>query len=419
MCKDQRTRINRRLFLKSTGMALVACGGFLPDAFVRMASASSTRNGKVLVTIFLRGAVDGLSVVVPYAEKTYNTARPSIAIPRPGKGGGALDLDGFFGFHPALDPIHPLYANRSIAVVHAAGSPHPSRSHFDAQDFMEAGTPGVKTTRDGFLSRALGEPGMNDSQLRAVSLTPTIPRILSGRSNALAMRDITQFGVRAGRSTDTVSESFEAMYANAVDESLSSSASDSFEAIRAMKAADPSRIRPDNGAQYPRGELGDSLRQIAQLIRSGVGLEVAFAEAGGWDTHANQGSSDGLLARLLGSYARAVSAFVTDLGSKMSNVVIVTMSEFGRTVRENGNRGTDHGHGNVMFVLGGGVKGGKVYGTWPGLDERHLFEGRDLEVTTDFRDVMGEVLAKHAGVTRLETVFPGHANARSNWVGLI
>ncbi len=392
--------MNRRLFLKSSGIALVG-GALVPNVFVRMAEAGTTGGKKVLVAIFQRGAVDGLNMVVPYAEDAYYAARRAIAIPRPSQEGGAIDLDGFFGAHPSLASLMPHFKDKSAAFIHAAGSPHSTRSHFDAQDFMETGTPGVKSTADGFLSRALMSPpavaaprsGMARSPLRAVSIGPALPRILSGKADAIAMSNIAQFGVRG-----ELAESFEAMYKGA----------DAFEASRILQDANPSSIQPANGARYPQGPLGNSLKQIAQLIKSNVGLEVAFADVGGWDTHAGQGGSQGQLANNLRAFSDAIAAFAQDLGSRMSDVVLVTMSEFGRTVRENGNRGTDHGHATVMLALGGGVKGGKVYGKWPGLSAGQLFENRDLAVTTDFRDVFGELLTRHAGVASLTKVFPGY-----------
>jgi len=374
--------IDRRLFLKSSGLALVA-GGLLPNVFVKMANAATTKGKKVLVAIFQRGAVDGLNVVVPYGEKAYYDARPTIAIPRE----TVLDLDGFFGLHPSLASIVPYFKDRSLAFVHAVGSPDSTRSHFDAQDFMESGTPGVKSTEDGFLSRTLTTKKVQ-SALRAVALGPALPRILSGSANAVAMTNIAQFGVRGG-----IGE-FESMYP------------DAFEASRILKAADPQKLQPENGAMYPSTPLGNALKQIAQLIKSDVGLEVAFTDVGGWDTHAGEGGSQGQLANNLRQFSNAIAAFTCDLGSLMGDVVLVTMSEFGRTVRENGNRGTDHGHANFMLVIGGGVKGGKVYGTWPGLT--NLYENRDLAITTDFRDVFGELLTKQLRVASLKSVFPNY-----------
>ena len=374
--------IDRRLFLKSSGLALVA-GGLLPNVFVKMANAATTKGKKALVAIFQRGAVDGLNVVIPYGEKAYYDARPTIAIPRE----AVLGLDGFFGLHPSLASIVPYFKDRSLAFVHAVGSPDSTRSHFDAQDFMESGTPGVKSTEDGFLSRALTTKKVQ-SALRAVALGPALPRILSGSANAVAMTNIAQFGVRGG-----IGE-FESMYP------------DAFEASRILKAADPQKLQPENGAMYPSTPLGNALKQIAQLIKSDVGLEVAFTDVGGWDTHAGEGGSQGQLANNLRQFSNAIAAFTCDLGSLMGDVVLVTMSEFGRTVRENGNRGTDHGHANFMLVIGGGVKGGKVYGTWPGLT--NLYENRDLAITTDFRDVFSELLTKQLGVASLKSVFPNY-----------
>jgi uncharacterized protein (DUF1501 family) len=340
-------------------------------------------------------------VIVPYGESAYYAARPTIAIPRD----TVVDLDGFFGAHPSLASIAPYFKDKSPAIVHAVGSPDVSRSHFDAQDFMESGTPGVKSTQDGFLSRAIStKHDQAASPLRAVALSPALPRILSGSGGAVAMSNIAQFGVRG----DGAASAFESMYG-----------ASSFEASKILKSADPSKLQPENGAVYPVNQLGNSLKQIAQLIKSNVGLEVAFTDVGGWDTHAGEGGVQGQLANNLRNFSDAIAAFTKDLGSRMGDVVLVTMSEFGRTVHENGNRGTDHGHANVMLVLGGGVKGGKVYGRWPGLGAGQLFEGRDVAVTTDFRDVFGELLTKQLGVGALKSVFPSYDAAASKWRGVI
>ena len=411
--------LDRRIFLKSTGLSLIA-GGLLPNVFVRMAEAGTPGKGRVLVAIFQRGAVDGLNVLVPCAEKIYYDARPTIAVPRPGSGEkAALNLDGFFGLHPSLAPLLPHFQDGSAAFVHAVGSPDSTRSHFDAQDFMESGTPGVKSTPDGFLSRALSEGKRpKSSPLRAVALSSGTPRILAG-SGAIAMTSVAELGIRAGRSSEPASQSFESMYGAAVAGTLAATARESFEAVRLVRSADPTHIPPSNGAEYPRGPLGNSLRQIAQLIKADVGLEVAFTDVGGWDTHAAEGGNSGQLANRLRDFGQAIAAFARDLGSRMADVTLITMSEFGRTVRENGNRGTDHGHANVMLLLGGGVRGGKVYGRWPGLDASHLYENRDLAVTTDFRDVFGEVLAKRMGVPDLARVFPSYDSDIGKRLGLI
>jgi uncharacterized protein (DUF1501 family) len=396
--------IDRRVFLKSGGLALVA-GGFLPNVFVRLAQAAGTQGRRTLLVVFQRGAVDGLNVVVPYGEKAYYDARPNIAIAAPGTGeDSALDLDGFFAFHPALAPLLPLWWDRSLAVVHACGSPDPTRSHFDAQDFMESGTPGVKSTRDGFLCRALAAtPPEHPSPLRGVAVTPGMPRALSGGAGAIAMSSIRDFRLRAG------GEGFESLYSGAGP--LAATAKESFEALKILRASGAETLQPGNGAQYPRGRYGDALKEVARLVKASVGLEVAFVESNGWDHHVAEGAARGQLANRLRDWASGLSAFARDLGSRMADVTVVTVSEFGRTVRENGNRGTDHGHGNVAFLLGGGVKGGKVHGKWPGLTTNDLYEGRDLAVTTDFRDLFAEVLLKRLGVRDLAPVFPDYALA--------
>jgi len=411
--------MNRRLFLKSSGLALVA-GGMVPNVFVRMAKAGTTKGRKVLVAVFQRGAVDGLNVVVPYGERTYYEARPSIAVPRPGSDGGALDLDGFFGLHPAMASLLPYFKDKSAAFIHAVGSPDPTRSHFDAQDFMESGTPGVKATEDGFLSRALAaKKSEKASPLRAVALSPALPRILSGTSGAVAMTNVGQFGIHAGGASGAVSASFESMYAEAVAGTMGGTAKESFDAARILQSTEPGKLLPENGASYPNGPLANSLRQIAQLIKANVGLEVAFADVSGWDTHAGEGGSQGQLANNLRNFSDSIAAFARDLGSRMGDVVLVSMSEFGRTVRENGNRGTDHGHANFMLALGGGVSGGKVHGRWPGLDSSHLYENRDLAVTTDFRDVFSELLTRQLGVTALKQVFPSYDGGSAKWRGVM
>ena len=411
---------DRRMFLKSSGIALVA-GGFLPKVFVRMARAATPASRKVVVAIFQRGAVDGLNVIVPYGEKTYYDARPTIAVPAPGSAeNAAIDLDGFFGLHPSLSSVLPYFKDSSAAFVHAAGSPDATRSHFDAQDFMESGTPGVKSTTDGFLCRALAERiPAKPSPLRAVAVSPALPRILSGSAGAVAMTSISEFGIRAGEATAAVSESLESMYQEAVAGALGGTAKESFDAVRILKAADPGKIAAENGADYPKSPFGNALKQIAQLIKADVGLEIAFTDVGGWDTHAGEGGAQGQLSNRLKDYAQTIAAFAKDLGSRMGDVTLVTMSEFGRTVKENGNRGTDHGHANFMLLLGGGVKGGKIYGKWPGLDSSHLYENRDLVVTTDFRDVFAEILAKRLAIGNLKPVFPGYDCDEKKRLGII
>jgi uncharacterized protein (DUF1501 family) len=410
---------SRRIFLKNGAFALVSLG-FAPSFLARTAYAAGGR-AKQLIAIFQRGAVDGLNMVVPYGEGDYYRARPSIAIPRPRADDGALDLDGFFGFNPRLASLKPFWDRRELAVVHACGSHDSTRSHFDAQDYMETGTPGVKSTQDGWLNRYLQARRIEEaSTFRAVSLTQQLPRMLQGSASALAMNQVEQFGIRGGggRQGDSLGASFEAQYAAAADQVLNGVGREAFNAMRTLRTADPSRYRPENGADYPQGPFGQALRQIAQLTKADLGLEVAFADIGGWDTHVNQGGAQGQLATRLDDFSRSIAALVTDLGERMSETVVVTMSEFGRAVNENGNRGTDHGHGNAMLVIGGGVRGGKVYGRWPGLSTGQRFEGRDLAITTDFRDVFGEIVVRHMGLANPQPIFPGYTIQPSKFPGI-
>ncbi len=414
--------LTRRFFLKSSGLALVSFG-VAPRFLTRAAYAAegAMRRRKTVVTIFQRGACDGLNTVVPYGEKAYYALRPSIAVPAP-RGGGkdaALDLDGFFGLHPALQPLLPLWQERSLAIVHAVGSPDATRSHFDAQDFMESGTPGRKATEDGWMNRHLQTtPDPQATPFRAVSMTPTLPRSLAGRAPAVAMSSIREFGLRPAAGAQ-VARGFEEMYGGAVHDTLHGTGREAFEAIEFLKKTDPSRYQPAAGVVYPRGPYGDSLRQVAQLIKADVGVEMAFTDVGGWDHHAAEGGVEGQLANRLREFGGALAAFHRDLGDRMADVVVVTMTEFGRTVRENGNRGTDHGHASVSFVLGGSVKGGQVHGRWPGLGSGQLYEGRDLALTTDFRDLLGEVLSRGLGAKDLGAVFPGHAGGPGRFPGVL
>jgi uncharacterized protein (DUF1501 family) len=404
---------SRRVFMKNGGLALLSLG-FAPAFLARTIEAAGTARRKILITIFQRGAVDGLNMIVPFGERDYYTSRPSIAVPRPNAADGAVDLDGFFGLHPRLASLKPLWDSKQLAIVHATGSPDGTRSHFDAQDYMESGTPGVKSTPDGWLNRYLhAREHAEATPFRAVALAPQMPRALQGLQPALAIGQIGQFGIRAGQATDMVQASFESEYAAAADKVLNRTGGQAFDAMRMLKAADPAKYQPEHGADYPRSGYGEALRQIAQLIKADVGLEVAFAEAGGWDTHVNQGASAGQLAGRLDDFARGLAALALDLGDRMADVVILTMSEFGRAVAENGNRGTDHGHGNAMMIIGGqNVRGGKVYGRWPGLAREQRYDGRDLAVTTDFRSVFAEVVTNHLGVADTRTIFPGFRDAQ-------
>ena len=420
--------MQRRAFVKSGALALVTLG--LSPSFLRRtafgAQLMNAPKGKTLICLFQRGAADALNIVVPHGDKSYYGLRPSIAIPRPGglartvSRDAAIDLDGFFGFHPSLAPFKPLYDRGILAPIHAVGSPSTTRSHFDAQDYMETGTPDVKGTQDGWLNRYLAVQGTCDeckaSPFRAVSLTQQTPRIMEGASEVVAMNSLNEFTVRA---SGTQAERLEALYRTGSADLVHGTGTEMFEAVKMLKAANPQKYAPRNGAEYPRSQFGQRLLQIAQLVKADVGLEIAFADVGGWDTHVNQGAATGQLAQRLDDFAKSIAALVTDLDDRMGDVLILTMSEFGRMARENGNRGTDHGHAGALFVIGGDVKGGKVHGKWPGLANEQLYEGRDLALTTDFRSVFSEVTARHLGATKVEKIFPGFAVKQSDWLGLV
>ena len=416
--------LSRRIFLRNSALAMVGVGAaplWLQRAALADTESTPGRKKKVLVAIFQRGAADGLNIVVPHGEQRYYDLRPTIAIPRPSPdapGESAIDLDGFFGLHPSLAPLKPVWDRQQLALVHAAGSPDPTRSHFDAQDYMESGTPGLKATSDGWLNRALPPLVGKPSPVRAVSLGPTLPRTLRGANNVVAVETLGNFTVRDSAAAKTL----QSMYAGSHDQILGGTGRETFEAVELLQSLQKTPYQPAAGATYPRGRFGDSLRQIAQLIKSDVGMEVAFADIGGWDTHVNEVGAKpslGQLAPRLLEFGAALAAFNQDLGDRMEDVVVVTMSEFGRTAKENGNRGTDHGHANAMFVMGGPVRGGKVYGKWPGLAPEQLYQERDLALTTDFRDVLGEAISLHLGNPSIEPVFPGYRASPDKFRGFL
>jgi uncharacterized protein (DUF1501 family) len=399
----------RRIFLKNSALAIFGVGA-IPSWLSRSVYAGNSydkRRKKILVAIFQRGAVDGLNMVVPFGEERYYQLRPSIAIPKPdGSPSSAVDLDGFFGLHPSLAPLKPLYDARHLAIVDAVGSPDPTRSHFDAQDYMESGTPGLKATSDGWMNRALLKQNGPASPLRAVSLGSGLSRTLRGPNDAIAVNNLNDFQVKDQKSQAT----FESMYDHSHDTVLHGTGKETFSAVKIMQSIQQQKYTPANGAKYPGGKFGQNLQQIARLIKADVGVEVAFAEIGGWDTHVNEANQ---LSNNLREFGDSLAALYQDLGDRMEDVTVVTMSEFGRTVRENGDRGTDHGHANVMFAMGGDIRGGKVYGDWPGLgNDEQLYEGRDLNLTTDFRDVLGELVSRHMGNSNLNAVFPGYSNPK-------
>jgi uncharacterized protein (DUF1501 family) len=415
--------ISRRVFVKSGGLALFSLG--LDPLFLGRAAYALTNrlivspsDRRTLVCLFQRGAVDGLNMIVPHGEAAYYAERPRIAVPR----SDVIDLDGHFGLHPALAPLKRFWDDKTLAAIHAVGSPDSTRSHFDAQDYMESGTPGVKATADGWLNRYCQHDREHATgAFRAVAFGPELPRALAGTAPALAIDDLQAFGLRAPQDAarDKLTRAFEALYEGAATGLLASSSREGFEAAQQLKQANPTQYQPGNGAQYPRGRIGHALLQVAQLIKANVGLQIAFLDATGWDTHVNQGASEGQLAGRLQELGGALAAFATDLGDGMRDVVVLTMSEFGRTIHENGNSGTDHGHATAMLLLGGAVNGGKMLGRWPGLDPAARFEGRDVAVTTDFRDLFAEVAARHLGGADLSSIFPGYAVNPAAYPGAI
>jgi uncharacterized protein (DUF1501 family) len=419
---------SRRIFLRNSAMAMVGVGAapvWLERALYAKGDPAAMRAGdgkKILVAIFQRGAADGLNIVVPHGDPEYYAMRPSIGIPRPGQGvskeDSVVDLDGHFGLHPMLAGLRPMWDARHLAIVQAVGSPDPTRSHFDAQDYMESGTPGLKATNDGWLNRALPPAAGKVSPIRAVALGPNLPRSLRGDNSAIAVDSVSSFQVKdAGASAI-----LQSLYSGSHDEVLNGTGRETFEAMSILQNLQKQPYQPSAGANYPKGRFADNMRQIAQLIKANVGVEVAFADIGGWDHHVNEvgaTASKGPLANLLNEFGETLAAFYRDLGDRMGDVVVATMSEFGRTARENGNRGTDHGHANCMFVMGGDIAGGKVFGKWPGLAKEQLYEGRDLDLTTDFRAVLGELVSNHLGNRNLKAVFPNYDGTARDFRGLL
>jgi len=400
----------RRIFLR--GSAVVMAGmGAVPPWLARAATGQRAKR-KTLVVIFQRGAADGLNIVVPFSEKRYSELRPTLAIAPPsrdgnnnGPFGNTIDLDGRFALNGAMQPLKALWDRQQLAIVEATGSPDSSRSHFDAQDYMESGTsgnaPGGKIVGDGWLNRALPPSDAQTSPLRAVSMSKQVPRTLRGERDAIAIGDPQQFNMANQDAAAILHD----MYATSGDAQWGRAGKDAFEAMKMIQAINRNQEKSAADADYGRGgELGRNLQQLSRLIKADAGVEAAFAEIDGWDHHGNENPQ---LSNMLRQFSSALAAFSQGMGDRMEDVVLVTMSEFGRTVEENGNSGTDHGHGSLMMVLGGPVQGGKVYGTWPGLEREQLFEGRDLAVTTDFRAVLSELIRGHLGEKDLGPVFPG------------
>ncbi|MFP5237981.1 MAG: DUF1501 domain-containing protein [Acidobacteriota bacterium] len=410
--------MNRRFFLHKGALALAGTTA-IPQFLVRSVLAQTAgAPGKRLVVVFQRGAADGLNVVVPYREKNYYRMRPTIGIPQ----NQVVDLDGFFGLHPSLASFKPLYSAGHLGIVHAVGSPDMTRSHFDAQDYMESGTPGVKSTEEGWLNRALQAEDLRHraphTAFRAVALSADVPLTLAGKVPAIALNNVNNFSVAGhGPTPSPAANAFEAMYDTSGDRIFHAAGEETFDAVKMLRAANPGQYEPN--APYPNTEFGNNMKQIAQLLKANLGVEAAFTDVNGWDTHQNQGGVNGQLANRLRDFSDSIAAFWRDMGDDAENITLVTMSEFGRTARENGTGGTDHGHANAMFVLGGNVKGGKVHGHWPGLEDEQLNQGRDLALTTDYRAVLGELVNRTIGAQNLDLVFPGARLQPSRFLRLV
>lgn len=414
--------MTRRYFLKASG-ALAAYCGIAPLRVLAQSTAGvdapKVRAGKTLVVIFLRGGVDGLNLVVPFGDAPYYELRRSLAIPTPGKEGGALDLDGFFGLHPRASALVPLFQAGQATALHAVGYDRNTRSHFEEQDVWETGVIGNTVGSDGWLNRHLAT-AQGRGPIRAVSVGDSLPRILRGKAPAYALRGLSDLTMHEkGERGEKIATALEHAYCTdpkphlgAARDLLAQTAGATLEGLRVLNKV--SQEKYESKAVYPENPFGRSLKTVAQLIKADVGLEVAEVDYGGWDTHNNQGGVTGPYANLVGGLADSLAAFHADLEGRMDDVLVVTMSDFGRTAAENGTNGTDHGWANCMLALGGPVakanagQSRKVLAQWPGLAKEKLHEGRDLLHTTDFRDVFAELVRVHLGNPHLETVLPQH-----------
>lgn len=410
--------VTRRGFLKGGGLALLGVGlmggipGFLAEAAANDKIIRPYQRRKVLVCIFQRGAMDGLMAVTPFSDAYLQSVRPTLFIsaakdnnPRP-----LIDLDGRWGLHPAMQSFAPLYKDKRLAIVHGIGSPNNTRSHFDAQDYMESGTPFNKGTSSGWLNRAVGLLGHDAlTPFTAVSLTSALPRCFYGDNPSVAISSLQDFAIQMRGNPSAagkVTSSFEDLYDQTSPGLLKETGKESFEAMKMLQKTNTRNYRPDNNAVYPYSSLGNSLKQIAQLIKMDVGLEIAFTESNGWDTHFNQGATDGIFARNVADLSNSITAFWTDISAYQDDVTVMTMTEFGRTVRQNGTGGTDHGRASCNFILGNDVNGGMVHGQIKTLAVENLEDGRDLAVTTDFRAVFSEVADKHLQLGNDHVLFP-------------
>ncbi len=411
--------MDRRQFLQQTGFATasaisaVGLHSWVARSLAQGAQFAQDPDPKRLIVIFLRGAVDGLNVVIPYQEAAYYENRPKIAIPKPGQTGGALDLDGKFGLHPALASLMPLWQQKSLAFIHASGSPDPTRSHFEAQDNMESGTPGLSKTPDGWMNRLLG--AMSDrNPIQAVNVGNTTPRILTGRLPVATLSLGRGAATPLPLDRPQVAAAFDRLYSS--NDALSQAYREGRYARKVLLSdLDAETKMANNGAPLPNGFASDA-RRLAQIMIKDKRVKLGFMALGGWDTHVNQGASQGQLARNLEQLGKGLATLQATLGSVYKDSTILVMSEFGRTAHENGDGGTDHGHGNVMWAMGGGIRGGQVYGDWPGLSPEQLHEKRDLAVMTDFRDVIAVVLERHLHLSdpTLNRILPSYRSLNRN-----
>ena len=406
--------VNRRAFMKSGALAIFATGfGGLPNFIASAASSNKIlmpyKKKKVMVCIFQRGAMDGLMAVSPYADPALKTLRPSLYMSPSDKEGGLFDLDGKFGLHPSLAAFQPFYKENRMAIVHGVGSPNNTRSHFDAQDYMEAGTPFNKGSSSGWLNRVAGLMGHDATPFRSVSLTNALPRSMYGDNESLAISNLQDFAIQMKgnpAANNLTAKSFEELYDQSSSSLLNKTGKESFDAMKLLNVNNIKYYQPAKEVVYPNSALGNALKQIAILIKMDVGLEIAFAESGGWDTHVNQGTTNGALARNLKDFSESIAAFWKDLSAYQDEVTVMTMTEFGRTAHQNGTGGTDHGRASCLFVLGNDVKGGAVYQHLKSLNKEDLEDGRDLPVTTDFRSVFSSVANSHLKISDNKILFP-------------
>ena len=406
---------NRRAFMKSGAMALFATGiaGGIPTFIARAANSVKSnlpyKKNKALVCIFQRGAMDGLMAVSPYADPAFKMARPTLYMSPSTTQGKQFDLDGKFGLHPAFESLYPYFGEQRMAIVHGVGSPNTTRSHFDAQDYMESGTPFNKGTASGWLNRAVGLLGHDATPFRAVSMTSAMPRSLYGDNEAVAINNLQDFAIQMKgnpMAANMVAGSFEELYDQTTNKLLNRAGKESFDAMKMLNVNNIKNYQPTAGVVYPASPLGNSLKQIAVLIKMNIGLEVAFAESGGWDTHFNQGAANGTFARNVKDFSDSIAAFWKDLAAYQEDVTVMTMTEFGRTAAQNGTGGTDHGRASCLFVLGNDVQGGKVYNNIKSLAKADLEDGRDLPVSTDFRSVFSAVANNHLKINNNGILFP-------------